>query len=100
VHGLRAGSISRTAAGARLRVRTRHGLASRRQFKDAMRCFYHVVPYHLRDTGTLVELTWGLNKLPEAKGHSSPDLAVVGAKAPNAAICLISALALWHRHPD
>lgn len=49
--------------------------------------------YALRDSGELTLLARGLYKLAEAKEPRSPDLAVVGARAPEAAVCLISALA-------
>jgi predicted transcriptional regulator of viral defense system len=49
--------------------------------------------YEMRDTGRLIELARGLFRLAGAKEASHPDLAIVGVKAPGAAVCLISALA-------
>jgi len=49
--------------------------------------------YELRDSGKVMELARGLYRLAEAKEFANPDLAVVGARAPNSAVCLISALA-------
>ena len=48
--------------------------------------------YALRDGGQIVELGRGLYRLAEAREAEYPDLAVVAARAPNAAVCLISAL--------
>ena len=48
--------------------------------------------YALRDSGRIVELGRGLYRLAEASETDHPDLAVVAARAPNAAVCLISAL--------
>jgi predicted transcriptional regulator of viral defense system len=48
--------------------------------------------YQMRDSGAITELARGLYRLADAKDASHPDLAVVGAKAPGAAVCLISAL--------
>ena len=48
--------------------------------------------YALRDSGQIVELGRGLYRLAEADEAEHPDLAVVAARAPNAAVCLISAL--------
>jgi len=49
--------------------------------------------YALRDSGRIVELGRGLYRLAEMGETEHPDLAVVAASAPNAAVCLISALA-------
>ena len=49
--------------------------------------------YKLRDSGKLTELARGLYRLAQAKESENPDLTVVAARAPDAAICLISALA-------
>jgi predicted transcriptional regulator of viral defense system len=49
--------------------------------------------YALRERGEIVELGRGLYRLADAGEPEYPDLAVVAARAPNAAICLISALA-------
>jgi predicted transcriptional regulator of viral defense system len=48
--------------------------------------------YALRDNGRIVELGRGLYRLAEVGEAEHPDLAVVAARAPNAAVCLISAL--------
>jgi predicted transcriptional regulator of viral defense system len=48
--------------------------------------------YMLRDSGRIVELGRGLYRLAEAGEAEHPDLAVVATRAPDAAICLISAL--------
>ncbi len=48
--------------------------------------------YALRDSGQIVELGRGLYRLAEADEAEHPDLAVVATRAPNAAVCLISAL--------
>jgi predicted transcriptional regulator of viral defense system len=48
--------------------------------------------YALRDSGRIVELSRGLYRVAEAGEAEYPDLAIVAACAPNAAICLISAL--------
>src|SRR5882762_9005906 len=48
--------------------------------------------YALRESGRIVELGRGLYRLAEAGEAEHPDLAVVAARAPNAAVCLVSAL--------
>jgi predicted transcriptional regulator of viral defense system len=48
--------------------------------------------YTLRDSGRIVELGRGLYRLAEAGEAENPDLDVVAVRAPNAAVCLISAL--------
>jgi predicted transcriptional regulator of viral defense system len=48
--------------------------------------------YALRDSGQVTELGRGLYRLAEIGEAEHPDLAVIAARAPNAAICLISAL--------
>lgn len=48
--------------------------------------------YALRERGRVVELGRGLYRLAEAGEAEHPDLAIVAARAPNAAVCLISAL--------
>lgn len=48
--------------------------------------------YALRDSGRVVELGRGLYRLIEVGETEHPDLAVVAARAPNAVVCLISAL--------
>jgi predicted transcriptional regulator of viral defense system len=49
--------------------------------------------YQLHEEGRLTRLSRGLYRLAESKEFSNPDLAVVAAKAPQAVVCLISALA-------
>jgi predicted transcriptional regulator of viral defense system len=49
--------------------------------------------YLLREEGKLQELARGLYRLATKKEFSNPDLGVVAAKLPDAAVCLISALA-------
>lgn len=49
--------------------------------------------YALRDSGRVIELGRGLYQLAEVGESEYPDLAVVAARAPTAAVCLISALA-------
>jgi predicted transcriptional regulator of viral defense system len=48
--------------------------------------------YALRDNGQIVELGRGLYRLAEVGEADHPDLAVIAVHAPNAAVCLISAL--------
>jgi predicted transcriptional regulator of viral defense system len=48
--------------------------------------------YMLRDSGRVVELGRGLYRLAETGEAEHPDLALVAARAPDAAVCLISAL--------
>jgi len=48
--------------------------------------------YSLRDSGRLIELARGLYRLAEAPESSDPHLAIVAARAPSAAVCLVSAL--------
>ncbi len=48
--------------------------------------------YMLRDSGRIIELGRGLYRLAEAGEAEHPDLALVAARAPDAAVCLISAL--------
>lgn len=48
--------------------------------------------YALRDRGRITGLGRGLYRLAEAGEAEHPGLAVVAARAPNAAVCLISAL--------
>lgn len=49
--------------------------------------------YKLRDAGVLEKLSRGLYRLAELPALSSPDLAIVALKVPQAVICLVSALA-------
>lgn len=48
--------------------------------------------YELRNNGQLTELARGLYRLADMREAENPDLAVVGVRAPNAVVCLISAL--------
>jgi predicted transcriptional regulator of viral defense system len=48
--------------------------------------------YSLVEAGQLTRLARGLYRLSEAQEFSNPDLAVVVSKAPDAVLCLISAL--------
>jgi predicted transcriptional regulator of viral defense system len=48
--------------------------------------------YALREEGKVVELGRGLYRVADAPEAEYPDLAVVAARAPTAAVCLISAL--------
>ena len=77
---------------AALRTFRRHGGALRT--KEALALGIHPATlYDLRDSGRLTELARGLFRLTDAKESESPDLAVVAARAPDAVLCLISALA-------
>jgi predicted transcriptional regulator of viral defense system len=60
---------------------------------DAIRAGIHPrTLYALRDSGFLVQISRGLYRLSEMESISDPDLVVVSSRAPNAVICLISAL--------
>jgi predicted transcriptional regulator of viral defense system len=48
--------------------------------------------YSLVEAGQLTRLARGLYRLADAQEFSNPDFAVVAAKAPDAVVCLISAL--------
>jgi predicted transcriptional regulator of viral defense system len=48
--------------------------------------------YALRNSGQIITLGRGLYRLADAEEAEHPDLAIVAARAPNAAVCLISAL--------
>lgn len=48
--------------------------------------------YALRDSGRVIELGRGLYRLGSVSEAEHPDLVEVAARAPNAAVCLISAL--------
>jgi predicted transcriptional regulator of viral defense system len=50
------------------------------------------VLYALRESGRVVELDRGLYRLAEVREAEYPDLAIIAARTPDAAICLISAL--------
>ena len=77
---------------AAIRVFRRHGGVLRAQ--QALDLGIHPATlYELRDRGRLTPLARGLYRLAEMKESENPDLAIVGARAPDAAVCLISALA-------
>lgn len=57
-----------------------------------MRGIHPAALYSLVESGELTRLARGLYRLADAQEFSNPDLAVVAAKAPDAVICLISAL--------
>jgi predicted transcriptional regulator of viral defense system len=50
------------------------------------------VLYALRQEGRIIELGRGLYRLTDAGEAEHPDLALIAARAPTAAVCLISAL--------
>jgi predicted transcriptional regulator of viral defense system len=76
---------------AAVRIFRRHGGTLRT--RQALALGVHPATlYRMRDSGALTELARGLYRLAGAKEASHPDLAVVGAKAPAAAVCLVSAL--------
>jgi predicted transcriptional regulator of viral defense system len=58
-----------------------------------MRGIHPAALYQLVEDGQLMRLARGLYRLTSAHEFSDPDLAVVAAKAPDAVVCLISALA-------
>jgi predicted transcriptional regulator of viral defense system len=77
---------------AALRAFHRHGGALRT--KQALDLGIHPATlYQLRDSGKIMELARGLYRVTDTKEFQNPDLAVVGARAPDTAVCLISALA-------
>jgi len=57
-----------------------------------MRGIHPAALYDLVETGQLTRLARGLYRLADAQEFSNPDLAVVATKAPDAVVCLISAL--------
>ena len=57
-----------------------------------MRGIHPAALYSLVEAGQLTRLARGLYRLADAQEFSNPDLAVVAAKAPDAVVCLISAL--------
>lgn len=74
-----------------LRVFRRHGGSLRT--KDALALGIHPATlYSLRDSGQITELARGLYRLAGADEFANPDLAVVAVRAPDAAVCLVSAL--------
>jgi hypothetical protein len=57
-----------------------------------MRGIHPAALYSLVESGQLTRLARGLYRLADAQEFSNPDLAVVASKAPDAVVCLISAL--------
>ena len=82
---------SRDISNAIQRFRQHGGTLRTRQALDLG--IHPAALYSLRDSGRLVELARGLYRLAEAPEARDPDLAVVAARAPSAAVCLVSALA-------
>src|ERR1700741_5098683 len=61
--------------------------------RDLMALGVHTdVLYALRQEGRIIELGRGLYRLTDAGEAEHPDLALIAARAPTAAVCLISAL--------
>lgn len=76
---------------AALRLFRRHGGALRT--KQALALGIHPATlYKLRDSGQVTELARGFYRLADSDEFEDPDLAVVAARAPDAVVCLISAL--------
>lgn len=76
---------------AALRVFRLHGGSLRT--KHALALGIHPATlYKLRDSGQVTELARGLYRLADAGEFENPDLAIVGVRAPEAAVCLTSAL--------
>jgi predicted transcriptional regulator of viral defense system len=69
----------------------RHGGVLRTS-QALMRGIHPAALYSLVEAGQLTRLARGLYRLADAQEFSNPDLAVVAAKAPDAVVCLISAL--------
>ncbi len=59
-----------------------------------MRGIHPAALYSLVEAGQITRLARGLYRLADAQEFSNPDLAVVASKAPDAVVCLISALSL------
>ncbi len=57
-----------------------------------MRGIHPAALYSLVEAGQITRLARGLYRLADAQEFSNPDLAVVASKAPDAVVCLISAL--------
>jgi predicted transcriptional regulator of viral defense system len=77
---------------AALRTFRRFGGALRT--RDALAAGIHPATlYKLRDSGQVTELARGFYRLADADEFKDPDLTVVGVRAPEAVVCLISALA-------
>jgi len=61
--------------------------------RDLIKLGIHTnVLYALRETGQVIEIGRGLYRMADAEETEHPDLTEVAARAPNAAVCLISAL--------
>jgi predicted transcriptional regulator of viral defense system len=82
---------SRDISGALRQFRRHGGTLRTRQALDLG--IHPATLYTLRDSGRLVQVARGLYRLADAPEPSNPDLAVVAARAPGAAVCLVSALA-------
>src|SRR5260370_25477354 len=76
-----------------LEIFRQHGGAMRTN-QALMRGIHPVALYRLVEDGQLMRLARGLYRLTSSQEFSNPDLAVVAAKAPEAAVCLSLALAL------
>jgi predicted transcriptional regulator of viral defense system len=62
--------------------------------RDALAAGIHPATlYKLRDSGQVTELARGFYRLADAAEFRDPDLTLVGVRAPEAVVCLISALA-------
>jgi predicted transcriptional regulator of viral defense system len=70
----------------------RHGGVMRTS-QALMRGIHPAALYRLVEDGQLMRLARGLYRLTSTQEFSNPDLAVVAVKAPEAVVCLISALA-------
>lgn len=76
---------------AAIRVFRRHGGTLRT--KQALALGIHPATlYKLRDSGQVTELARGFYRLADSEEFEDPDLAVAAARAPDAVVCLISAL--------
>lgn len=82
---------TRNAAQALAAFRERGGTLRTGQALDAG--IHPATLYRLAAEGQVTRLTRGLYRLASAEEFSDPDLAVVAAKAPDAVVCLVSALA-------
>jgi predicted transcriptional regulator of viral defense system len=74
-----------------LEIFRRHGGAMRTS-QALMLGIHPAALYRLVEDGQLMRLARGLYRLTSTREFSNPDLAVVAAKAPDAVVCLISAL--------
>jgi predicted transcriptional regulator of viral defense system len=74
-----------------LEIFRRHGGVMRTS-QALVRGIHPATLYSLVEEGQLMRLARGLYRLASTREFSNPDLAVVAAKAPDAVVCLISAL--------